>query len=76
VNESDAWAVVMYIRVLQASWVDPKDVPEDQRPQLEKTRPASPPTDGKKAAAPGATGAVGGVTMVDPTKPSGTEVNK
>ena len=43
INETDAWAVVSYLRVLQASWQeDLKNVPADMRPALERTRPALP----------------------------------
>ena len=50
VNEADAWAVVCYLRVLQASWQeDLKNVPSDLRPALERSRPALPPA----APAPG-----------------------
>lgn len=40
VSEADAWAIVYYVRVLQASWnEDMKNVPADLRAKLEASRP-------------------------------------
>lgn len=48
----DTWAVVAYIRVLQAAWADPASVPAELRPD-ESTRPA--PVEGAAPAVPAAT---------------------
>lgn len=50
VSESDAWSIVYYVRVLQASMQeDLKNVPADMRAKLEATRPALPTSQGKEA---------------------------
>lgn len=62
VSETDAWAIVTYIRALQASWTtDLAAIPSDKRASLDKrTRPPAPPpipaapAPGAKPAAPGA----------------------
>jgi mono/diheme cytochrome c family protein len=45
INERDAWAIVAYLRALQASWTkDLASIPPDQRAALDrKPRPAAPP---------------------------------
>ncbi len=60
VNEDDAWAVVAYVRALQASWTnDLAEVPADVRPRLESTRPP-PPKPKPATPAPAAPGAAPG----------------
>lgn len=44
VAEADAWAIVAYLRTLQASWsTDLQAVPADKRSELQRSRPAPTP---------------------------------
>jgi mono/diheme cytochrome c family protein len=53
VSEADAWAIVAYVRTLQAVWVtDLATIPADKRQQMDPTRPPAPPPE-PPSAAPG-----------------------